>query len=754
MWSSDTILRGKIWPTEGPPYTKTEGDWRHIDILKRVNLNMIGAGGPEGLPNEDAKLKQQWLARRDHERDRLYYMLVAALKFTKTDNPEQKACQFIASLADMVDRDHDETYYEAPDSSGKWALGVEKFPVLNEVVFFSDKDANTPNYALNRFRIELYNPCENIPWIPDADEGFPVDEYFIKINEHVYSLQDLTRYTDSPNTVHPSPSRGIGADGMYAYPNDGTKRTWDRFWHMGWEDGWPEGLTREELEAGVVVGLWKPFDLAIAGSIPLNAGRVEDIRGKRSFCVDRTPLLKLVKKYSADSGPGGSESTYLGMYRRWDPLNAKIYTYKGPSPPRTVTLGLDDQCNLLWCPGWNLSNGATLGAPNTNYPVDMAQYPRRRWTGQRQEHGEGYGYERRFERNLKIVDGDLPSVGWLGELIMWSPVSGKPLTWVSNKAQCPRQPDRWDRYEFSKTTQFDTKAKFDLFRPFFNYPKYEPTGADLKPINLHVLDIFTVWDPSNDGVDNDGDGATDDDDTGRQPGDRGGAEVRVFGKLDANLIPHGVMYMAWPDGLRLRQARRVMTPLGNLTETGRSGQRINNYYGPWGPFETIGDFIRADRISPFPASMLSGSTWYEGWPDTRLRFSEYGLIEDDRHWYTHQDDPLWGDDDGDGITDERDERDMLFTWIANYFTTRANVFECDLSVQTSALPIYPEYDGERRKLPFASHKVNERTIRSTKQVLAILDRSTCLRISDDGTCDFSGPVEARMVRVTDDLRTW
>ena len=150
--------------------------------------------------------------------------------------------------------------------------------------------------------------------------------------------------------------------------------------------------------------------------------------------------------------------------------------------------------------------------------------------------------------------------------------------------------------------------------------------------------------------------------------------------------------------------------------------------------------------------MLCGATWYGGWPSAETGFTEYGLVEDDRYWYVNQDDPTFGDDDGDGITDERDERDMVFAWISNYYTTRANVFECDLSIQLSDRPMYPEYDGKRRKLPFQAYRVEDRHVRTTKQLLAILDRSTCLRINENRTCDFSGPVEARMVRFTDDLR--
>jgi len=40
------------------------------------------------------------------------------------------------------------------------------------------------------------------------------------------------------------------------------------------------------------------------------------------------------------------------------------------------------------------------------------------------------------------------------------------------------------------------------------------------------------------------------------------------------------------------------------------------------------------------------------------------------------------------------------------------------------------------------------------RLLGILDRSTILRVNPDGTCDFTGPVEVRMLRLTDDLRVY
>jgi len=725
MWSTDTILRGKIWPGEGHRFP---GDWRHIDILKRVNPNIIGASGPEGLPGEDGELKAKWAVKAPAERTRLYTMLVAAMRFSDTANASQKACQFIASLTDMIDRDHEESYFAAPDGTG-WALGVEKHPVINEVVFYSKSLANTANYELFRIRVELYNPMENIPWIPDADETYDISEYTLRIGNNDYRVGSLMRYGIDVNQalglVDQQPE--IGADGMYGDPDDPTlnKQSWSRFAHLGWAGDWPPGLTRAELEAPLTFSLWKPLYGDALLNVGVAPGMVEMVGGRKSICVDKTPAIRLVKPYTS-GGPGGTKPIYLGIYRRWDPMNAKVYG----------TAGTDPKSNVLWCPGQSILTYPTLGRPNTDYPpLDGAASSK---------------YERKFERNFKIVDGDIPSVGWLGELMMMNCAQDGPLTWVHTSPQTPWL-GGWSPYRFD--SELDTKAKFDLYRPFRPARKYSPTSTEVNPVNLHVLDVFTIWDPSNDGIDNDGDGAVDDDDTGRQNGDKGGPEVRVFGRLDANMISSAVMAMAWPDGKEIREDEagsfqgKFVRPLSYICSYGRSGRRTNSYYGPWGPFETIGDFMRADRISPFPGSMICGSTWANSssWEGGSLGLGEFGIARLELDRTTRL--PIKGDDDGDGIYDERDERDLIFTWIANHYTTRANLFEVDINVRLCQPPYHPG-----RKLPYPAYKSQRELAR--KQLLAILDRSPTLRVNADGTCGFNGPVEVRMLRMTDDLRVY
>jgi len=755
MWSTDTILRGKVWPSEGPPYTTTAGNWRHIDILKRVNINIIGAKTSRpGDPSGDEALKNRWASKRDAERRRLYYMLKAAMQWSNTPSPEQKACRFIAALADMVDRDQNETYYRAPDPSGAWALGTERHPVINEVCVFLTQ-ANSPNYTMVNIRVELLNPMENIPWIPDADEAYDIRDYVLTIGStaHAYRVGDLTRYSsEDPNQLYGGTGvvNKIGADGIYAIPQALsvlTHQTWSRIVHLGWPGGWPSGVTQAEIDEPIRISLWKPLSsLASDGdpatNVPTVVNKVENISvngvTRRYICVDHTGLVDYVREYGGStgrSGPGGTVSPYTGWYRRWDPMNARVYG----------TAGTSDQSNVIWCPGWYPKAGGTLGRPNTNYAAGMASTPRSAWDGSYSP----YKYERRFERNFKVVDGDLPSIGWLGEMMMRNCAQDGPLTWVHSSPQQPRNHGRWDLYYYN--SQLDYKAKFDLYRPFKPANVYQPKNTQCNADFLHILDCMTVWDPSNDGIDNDGDGAIDDDDTGRQAGDRSGPEVRVFGRLDLNLVSVNAMHTPWPDGPRFRDGggswQSKIRGVGTLTSTGRSGQRTESVYGSWGPFETVGDLIRADHYSPWPGNLMSGHCYRgSGWTTGGFGLDEFGIKvrdgDDERAGK-----PDRGDDDGDGIIDERDERDMVFTWVSNYFTTRANVFEVDINVQLTNPPHHPG-----RKLPFRAYKtIGEH---GRKQALSILDRSTILRVNPNGTCDFTGPVETRMLRISDDLKVY
>ncbi len=67
-------------------------------ILKRVNVNLLGASGPESLPGEDSGLKTTWVGKRNHERERLYYMLLHAMEFTGTPSPQPSSSTLAGGL--------------------------------------------------------------------------------------------------------------------------------------------------------------------------------------------------------------------------------------------------------------------------------------------------------------------------------------------------------------------------------------------------------------------------------------------------------------------------------------------------------------------------------------------------------------------------------------------------------------------------------------------------------------------------------
>jgi len=296
------------------------------------------------------------------------------------------------------------------------------------------------------------------------------------------------------------------------------------------------------------------------------------------------------------------------------------------------------------------------------------------------------------------------------------------------------------------SSRLDTHAKFDLYRPFFPVGKYNPKSGECETKNLHMLDIFTVWDPSNDGFDNDGDGAVDDEDTGNQAGDKRGPEVRVFGRVDLNQAPQLVAALAMPDNKYMSSSASGPMRFCSDLKYSRGSSRFAGQW-MWGPFETIGDMIRADDMNYAPATYFSRGTAWQGGVAGDVTLSENGY-ESWNRWRS----PWEGDDDGDGIYDERDERDMVFTWIANHFTTRSNVFDIDLVVETCQPPYYPNRYGTPRKLPFRTLKTEQ--VFARKHVLALLDRSTCLRIGPNGRCEFTGPVDVRMLRLTDEKRVY
>jgi hypothetical protein len=599
---------------------------------------------------------------------------------------------------------------------------------------------------------------ENIPWIKDTDEAYDISGYVLRIASHDYRLSDMVRYTTEPNTVHPD-GMVIGASGVYGEPQAvgvTSHPTWNRYAHVGWAVNWPPGLTRAELEgtgfSGVKVSLWKPLTGDAALNVLLAIGKVEMINGVKHVCVDATPTIKLVRPYDTTKGENGpgqivndtdydpdhlnpdtalnrNETVYLGIYRRCDPMNALIYDYSKTytTPPHVETNpGKDDRGSVLWCPGWNIGNYPTLGRPNTDYPTLAYRYAPPRSTG------TAYQYERRFEVNYKIPDSDLPSVGWLGELFLYNCAQDGPLSWVPTAGQKPGA-SNYPRYgNYNNTIE---SVKLDLFRPWN------------KVHNLSLYDMFTVRDPSNDGIDNDGDGAIDEADRGLQAGDLLGPEVRIYGLVDVNHVGVRVLGTTMVD-YRIPPLRTILSSYYGPQRERYHANHIANDGGCMGPWDSIGDMLQWDEWTKEdgtiarmtnPASTLGH---YTNWKlkDAPLYTSSVNLCGK-----TDQDQYAGGfcpgrDDDGDGIVDERDERDFWFTQAANFLTTRSNTFTIEIITQLTDPPYYPGANYHRGAYKCKYNYGYEYQPYAQRHLLLLVDRSTTLRLGPNGSCDFTGPV--------------
>ncbi len=337
-------------------------------------------------------------------------------------------------------------------------------------------------------------------------------------------------------------------------------------------------------------------------------------------------------------------------------------------------------------------------------------------------------YQRVFETDYKIPCSDLPSVGWLGELFLWNCAQNGPLTLVSTSGQRPDTNINHARYlDFTNRVE---NAKLDLFRPWG------------KVHNLHLYDMFTVWDPMHDGLDNDGDGAVDEDDTGYQAGDLLGPEVRVYGCIDLNHVGNKAL-------VNLQPGQAVAGACG-MPNYGRPYDRGNaGFQGDWysaGPMESIGDLLRMDDMRGGPGSSLgvftSGSNWNFSDPTQTLYRRSYNLTGDAGSNYWGR--GMWlssnyvsGDADSNGIIGDRDERDYWFTQMSNFMTTRANVFTVEVVTQLTDAPKHPGSNYLRGSYG-GSH--NSPRVYAEKHLIMLVDRTTTLRFKPaTGAADFTGP---------------
>ena len=751
VMGKDNILRGKIWFTEKhgqyangqndsnlgiyqvPAAMRTEGEWRNISILKRVNLNILGArdstyafrtdgtlgGGPNyrDFPtSEVAALKQRWILKQQYEQDRCFYMLKGALKwYGWTDvNAAKGACQLIATLADMIDRDQDETVYTAPDGSGAVGYGCERFPVINEIGLEINNNVMDANF---RFRVELFNPTENIPWLPDKMEAIDLTRYKLRVrcpssgksvtcNIPSLDKKGTGAFTPGFNTtLGKCTSVGMGGvDGKDA----------KRYLHVSLDNEVrTSGITLDDLAAGIQVDLLKDAVVDVQGN---RAERLVDRAAMWNVQADGSWTMTDLKlaSYNNESGPYTKTARWVGVYRRMDPLNARTrYSAAVPDVP-----GRTNQLSVVHgtVP---LAQSASFGKVNSAYGGFLD--------------AGSYDFDPKYTRDLKIPDTDLPSIGWIGEALYFNymnpPLSNGTALCVTEigptqdylpdgNTPNPLPAGQLPNMYFS-CNPID-KCKFDLFKPF---------GSSR---NLHVLDIFTCWDPSNDGVDNDGDGVADND-----------AEVNVFGRLDLNSARAEVV-------MQLTGTRAPLATSGRGSQYG--GWTIYPTYargranwipasapsppdggGEAGPYETIGDWLRWDRMSQYPGR---GTSNWGGNGQSNYWTGYDSVTSDHRGW------PLnVNDGDNDGKLHERNEGDAVFTWFCNFFTTRNMVFTAEVITEITDPPLYPG-----RATPHHAYVVSSTGIRAQKHLLAIMDRSSAFKVRSDGGCDFTGPVRILALR--------
>ncbi|HHT9109535.1 MAG TPA: hypothetical protein ACFYDZ_00080 [Candidatus Brocadiaceae bacterium] len=188
--------------------------------------------------------------------------------------------------------------------------------------------------------------------------------------------------------------------------------------------------------------------------------------------------------------------------------------------------------------------------------------------------------------------------------------------------------------------------------PYTSNSTYNVAGSstvDNAKLNLFsgtgtvIPEYFTILDPKNDTIDDDFDGAIGTD-TGTQTGDIDGPEIQVPGRININTAPSSVL-AALPGS-------STTTSIG--TWSALQGALITNIINNR-PYTKIGEL---------PA--VSGMDY----------FGTDGI-----------------DNDSDGLVDEKDEKDLIFTSITNLITTHTNVFAVYVTariVNSNATQTYAE----------------------------------------------------------------
>ena len=228
------------------------------------------------------------------------------------------------------------------------------------------------------------------------------------------------------------------------------------------------------------------------------------------------------------------------------------------------------------------------------------------------------------------------------------------------------------------------------------------------PFHRNIFQYLTVFDPSTDGIDNDGDGSADENSDRNSPVK--GDETKIPGRININTAPWYVIaqlpwmtepiaqaIVAYRDKLKLPVDYRISVspiiapdPNSRFLATGIPGLREEPGFASIGELNFVvastiaGDnAYRIQRFEPDGNDLGREFILHPGFPD--LTTDGLGL--------------------GDGVVDDFEERDVIFSRISNLVTVRSDVFTAYILVRIGT-------DGPQ------------------KRVIAVLDRSDVYSGSD------------------------
>ncbi len=221
--------------------------------------------------------------------------------------------------------------------------------------------------------------------------------------------------------------------------------------------------------------------------------------------------------------------------------------------------------------------------------------------------------------------------------------------------------------------------------------KEDEIRLDLQnPYHRNAFQYLTVFDPTSDDIDNDGDGWTDENTLAQTP------ELKVPGRININTAPwYVIAQLPW---MTPEIAQAIVAYRDKLDTP------VNYKNGRYDAIkDRIAPFFDQDDIREDPGFASIGELNFCLGGDDDCSIAEYAL--DNRDLEGFPDLTTDGSNQGDGIKDDFEERDIIFSRISNLITVRSDVFTAYILVRIGA-------NGPQ------------------KRVIAILDRSDVY--SDDG----------------------